>query len=226
MNIIVVGGGKVGFYLVQTLINHGHKATLIEENRVVCKKLANDLDIPIICGDGSSIAVLEAANITEADALISVTGKDQDNLVTCQLAKKRFNVPKTVARVNNPKNMEIMRLLGVDIPISSTNNIAALLEREVDAAAIKQLVTINRGEASLSEMQLPQDYELDGKTLMQLPLPEESIIVSITRKGNLIIPRGNTSIHSGDKIIVLCANTAVHELSEVLKLSEEHHIGK
>ncbi len=219
MNIILIGGGKVGFHLAQTLINHGHNTTIVEINQQNCQNIANLLDVPVICGDGSTISVLETAEAAKADVLISVTGKDQDNLISCQLAKIRFNVPKTVARVNNPKNVDIMKQLGVDIPISSTNNIAALLEREVDAAAIKQLVAINRGEASLSEMKLPDDYPLHGKSLMEIPLPESSIIVSITRDGKLIVPRGNTKIMSNDTIIVLCENHALHELNKVLQLS-------
>jgi len=127
MTVIVVGGGKVGFYLARTLMEHGHKPRIIEESKETCARIANDLDIPIFCGDGSTIEALQNAGIEEADALISVTGKDENNLIACQLAKKEFHVKRTVARVNNPKNMSIMKQLGVDIPISSTDNIARLL---------------------------------------------------------------------------------------------------
>lgn len=218
MEIIVVGGGKVGYYLTKTLLEHGHEPHMIEINRETCTKLANELDIPIICGDGSINEVLESAGAGDADALIAVTGRDQDNLVACQLAKKFFGVERTVARVNNPKNAAVMKQFGVDIPISSTDNIARLLEREVDTSAIKQLISINRGEASLSELQVPAGYRLNGVRLSELLLPEESIIVSITRDGRLIIPRGNTQIISGDKIVVMCANSVLHELARKLAL--------
>ncbi|MEG2915596.1 MAG: NAD-binding protein [Oscillospiraceae bacterium] len=218
MKVIVVGGGKVGFYLAQTLMNHGHKPFLIEKSKSLCAELANKLDIPVICGDGSTIESLELAGASEADSLIGVTGQDQDNLIACQLGKKRFNIPKTIARVNNPKNVEIMKLFGVDIAISSTDNIAKLLEREVDTAAIKQLLAINSGEASISELFLPNDYKFDGKTLIQLKLPETYVIVSIIRDGKLIIPRGNTQVCSGDKVIVLCDNSVVHDLSKILDI--------
>lgn len=216
MNVIVVGGGKVGFYLTQTLINHGHKPFLIEKSKALCAELANKLDIPVICGDGSTIQSLELADASNADAIIGATGQDQDNLVACQLAKKRFNIPRTVSRVNNPKNVEVMKRFGVDIAISSTDNIAKLLEREVDTSAIKQLLSINSGEASISELVLPNDYKFDGKTLLQLKLPETYVIVSIIRGDKLIIPRGNTQLLSGDKVIILCDNSVVHELSKAL----------
>ncbi len=218
MQVVVVGGGKVGYYLTQTLLEHGHTPFLIEKKKEICLRVANDLDIPVICADGTSVEALESAGIRQADALIGVTGRDEDNLIACQLAKRRFGIKRTVARVNNPKNAKVMKRLGVDIPISSTDNIARLLEREVDTSAIKQLLSINRGEASLSELEIPEGFKKNGIRLSELRLPEESVLVSITRDGELIIPRGNTQILSGDKIIVICHNRVIHELSRMLGL--------
>ena len=150
--------------------------------------------------------------------MIGVTGQDENNLVACQLAKRHFGVERTVARVNNPKNLSVMKQLGVDIPISSTNSIARLLEHEVDSAVIKELMSLNRGEASLSELELPKNYKFHGKTLSQMQLPVESIIVSIFRDGQLIIPRGNTQLLSGDKMVVMCKSQAMHELCRLLEL--------
>ncbi|HJF55097.1 MAG TPA: TrkA family potassium uptake protein, partial [Anaerotruncus colihominis] len=165
MQIIVVGGGKVGYYLSKTLLEHGHRPHIIEKDRALCTRIADDLDVAVICGDGSTLDVLESAGAKDADALIAVTGRDQDNLVACQLAKQLFHIRRTVARINNPKNAAVMKQLGVDIPISATDNIARLLEREVDAAAIRQLMPLNRGEASLSELQIPPDYRRSGARL-------------------------------------------------------------
>ena len=220
MRIVVVGGGKVGYYLTKTLLEHGHQPHLIEINRETCTHVSNDLDIPVICGDGSTIDILTRANAQDADALIAVTGRDQDNLIACQLAKRRFQVKRTVARINNPKNASVMKQLGVDIPVSSTDNIARLLEREVDTAAIKQLMPINRGEASLSEIQIPPGYKMEGIRLSELLLPQESVIVSISRDGHLIIPRGNTQLFSGDRVLVVCANSVVRELSRKLGIKD------
>lgn len=218
MKVIVVGGGKIGFYLSKTLIDHGHNVTIIEVNKDICTKIANRLDIPVYTGDGSTIENLQMLDASKCDALVAVTGRDQDNLVTCQLAKQVFGVQKTIARVNNPKNTAIMKRLGVDIAISATDNIARLLEREIDTAAMKQLISINQGEASLSEIEIPKNYKLHGISLIDLKLPQDSIIVSITRDGNLEIPRGSTQILSGDKLIVLAADRVLHKLSKTLKL--------
>ena len=220
MQIIVVGGGKVGYYLSKTLLEHGHRPHIIEKDRALCTRIADDLDVAVICGDGSTLDVLESAGAKDADALIAVTGRDQDNLVACQLAKQLFHIQRTVARINNPKNAAVMKQLGVDIPISATDNIARLLEREVVAAAIRQLMPLNRGEASLSELQIPPDYRRSGARLSELDLPEESVIVSISRDGQLIIPRGNAQVLSGDRLLVVCTNTAVRELMRKFDLEQ------
>ncbi|MCI8650506.1 MAG: TrkA family potassium uptake protein [Anaerotruncus sp.] len=218
MNVIVVGGGKVGYYLTKTLLEHGHSPHLIEQNRESCSHIADELDIPVVCGDGSTIEVLDLLDARYADALIAVTGRDQDNLIACQLAKKLYQIPRTVARVNNPKNAAVMRQMGVDIPVSVTDNIAQLLEREIDTAAIRQLMSLNRGEATLSEVELPRPYALDGKRLSELDLPEESVIVSISRDGQMIIPRGNAQIFGGDRLVFICTNHTIKQFSQKLAL--------
>lgn len=221
MNVIVVGGGKIGFYLSKTLIEHGHQPKIIEIKKNVCEHIANQLDISVINGDGSTIETLELADAEHADALICVTGQDQNNLVSCQLAKKIFHVPKTVSRVNNPKNAEIMKKMGVDIPISSTDSIARLLEREVDASMVKQLITLNRGEASINELQIPNKFKYHNRTLAEIPLPQECVIVSIVRDGSFIIPRGNTQICCGDSVVIVSQNTVLHDLMEIFQLDEK-----
>ena len=146
---------------------------------------------------------------------------NENNLIACQLARKIFNVPKTVAKANNPKNADAMKQLGVDNIINSTNNIAALLEREVDTSKIKQLITLNHGSAAISEIQLPENYALDGVMLKNIKLPELFNIVSITRNNALIIPRGQSTLQSGDTLLVLADNNATNMLSSVFKLDKE-----
>lgn len=221
MKVTVVGGGKVGYYLVKTLIEHGHEPTVIENDKKTCAFLANDLDIPIIFGDGTQIETLRDAHIESADAIVCVTGMDECNLIACQLAKKIFNVPKAVAKVNNPKNAEALKQLGVDNVINSTNNIAALIEHEVDTAKIKQLLSMHHGEATICEILLPNDYTLAGTMLQNLKLPEVFSVLSVTRGEQLIIPRGQTTLECGDRILILAKNTALHQLNHILKLGNE-----
>lgn len=215
-----MGGGKVGYYLVRTLIEHDHEPTVIETNRLVCEKIANEMDIPIICGDAARLEILENAGIAHSDAVVSVTGSDETNLIVCQLAKKKFGVPKTVAKSNNPKNVAVMQALGIDNVINSTNSIASLIEREVDTSRIKQILSLDNGEVTLFEIDLPPDYAYDGKMLMDIKLPVLFNIVSITRKGCMIIPRGQSMLKSGDKLLVIAESNAVREIKSAFKIKE------
>lgn len=204
MKILVVGGGKVGFYLVKTLVEHGHQPHLVELDEDTCQMIANQVDIPVFRGDGTTIEVLSHAGIAEADAVVATTGRDEDNLIICQLAKKLFGVAKTVGRINNPKNAEAMTKLGVDIPISSTQYIVRLLEREVNFDSVKVLMSVGRGgDLSFMEVTIPEGHRMSNKTLSELSLPEDLVIVAITRDGQSLIPRGNTAIHEGDHLIVI-----------------------
>ncbi|WP_142414045.1 potassium channel family protein [Hathewaya massiliensis] len=130
MKAIIVGGGKVGYYLFKTLRNRDFHVTLIEEDRDRCTKISEDLDGDIICGDGSDINVLMDAGITETQIIAAVTGKDEENLVICQVAKLTFSVDKTIARINNPKNKEIFKELGVDNTVCSTEVISEIIDEE------------------------------------------------------------------------------------------------
>ena len=219
MHICIVGGGKIGFYLAQTLLEHGHEPVVIESEESTCQRLANSLDIPVIHGDGTLIEILRMARLEECKALIGVTGRDENNLIACQLAKKVFGVKKTVARVNNPKNAPVLKQLGVDIAVSSTDNIARLIEREDETAAIRQLMSIAGGDASLTEVLLPDNFKFHNKSLAELWIPEDAIIIFITRGQEVIIPRGNTTLQSGDHVVCVAKDTAFHDLTESWGLS-------
>lgn len=213
MKICIIGGGKVGFYLAKSLFEHGHTPIVIERSKRACEKLADTLGIPAICGDGTTLEALEAAGCAGCAALVAASGDDQTNLIACQLAKKVFKVPKTVARVNNPKNTEVLRQLGVDIPVSSTDNLGRLLEREVETSAIRQLLSMAGGTASLTEITIPPDFPYAGRVLAELQIPQDAIIISVTRGEEFIIPRGSTALFVGDKVLCLAKDTAFHALA-------------
>ena len=214
MRVCVVGGGKVGFYLSKTLMEHGHEPIMIEIDEHACARLADNLDFPVVHGDGTLVEILELAKIGNCQALIGVTGRDESNLIACQLAKKVFGVKKTVARVNNPKNARVLKQLGVDIAVSSTDNIAHLIEREVETDAIHHLLSIAGGDAALTEVLLPDDFKYAGRTLGELDIPHDVVIVFLTRGQELIIPRGNTTLQGGDKVVCVARNDAFHDLAK------------
>ncbi len=221
MRICIIGGGKVGYYLAKTLLEHGHEPTVIELNAQLCSHIADSLDLHVICGDGTFVEVLESAELSECGALVAVTGQDENNLVACQLAKQVFGVKRTVARVNNPKNSAIVKQLGVDIAVSATDNLSRLIEREVETVAIQQVLSLAGGTASLTEITIADDFPHNGQTLAELPVPADVIVISVTRSGELIIPRGNTQILAGDRVLVLAQNTAFHELAVAWDLAQK-----
>lgn len=220
MKIIIVGGGKVGFYLAKTLRGEGHETVIVERDKEQCKVCANLLDVTVCAGDGTSQNTLRAAGAEEADVIVAVMGSDESNLVCCQTAKKIFGVRKTVAKVNNPNNVEALRRLGVDTAVSATDYIIQFLEREVDISAIRELIPLNDGEASLLEITLPENYKLAGDTLMDISLPQSCNVVCINRGGKTIIPRGQTKLHSGDILLVVTLGTGERELRRALRLRD------
>ncbi len=218
MKIIIVGGGRVGYYLAESLRRDGHETVVIERDREQSRVCANLLDVTVCCGDGTSQETLRAAGAADADVVAAVMGRDESNLVCCQTAKKIFGVKKTVAKVNDPKNVAALRALGVDTVVSATDHIIQCLEREVDISSVKELLELSGGTATLLEITLPEEYRLAGTTLMELALPVSCNIVCINRGGNTIIPRGQTKLHSGDILLVVALSSIEKELRRALKL--------
>lgn len=204
MRVIVMGSGKVGYYLTRTLIEHKHHVNLIESDEELCKKVATELDMPVIHGDGTHLDVLMEANVKDADYFIAVTGKDETNLISCQLAKIKFGVKKTIARVNNPKNLPVMQSLGIDIAVSSTGFIAGIIERQMDDANTRFLTNVMGGQISVKETLVEKGSFMDGKKVSELDLPIYALLISILRQGKMIIPRGNIGIKAGDVVIAIC----------------------
>ncbi|MBO0795540.1 MAG: TrkA family potassium uptake protein, partial [Ktedonobacteraceae bacterium] len=131
MYIIIGGGGEVGYYLARNLLGHGHEVLLLEKDAARYQTLSEELGQSIFKGDACEARTLEEAGARRADVVIAVTGEDEDNLVVCQLAKKRFNVARTIARLNNPKHEELFQKLGIDVTVSPTKTILSLVESEL-----------------------------------------------------------------------------------------------
>lgn len=221
MRVCIVGGGNVGFYLAKALSENGHTPVLIDDDPALCRRVADSLDLPVVCGDGTLAEVQEGAGVAECGALAAVTGRDEINLIACQVAKQVFKVRRTVARVTNPKNAGVLKKLGVDTAVSATDTLTQLIEREVETAAIRQLLPLAGGAASLTEVLVPEGFAHAGKTLAQIAVPKDVVIVSVTRAGELLIPRGDTRVLENDKVVVLAKNTAFHELARSWKLSDD-----
>lgn len=203
MNIIIVGAGKVGYFLAKRLYADKHTVAVIEKDREACEAIAKDINCLVIHGDGCDPKYLEEAGINRADVVTSVTGEDEDNLVVAQLAKEKFNVSRTVARINDPRNETVFSQLGVDVPIDATAILAKIIEEEVSFADFVNLMSFKRGKLAIVRVDLPSDSPVINKPIQELQLPSDSVLVSIIRGDQVIVPKGNTVLQTGDDIIAL-----------------------
>ena len=154
MYIIVAGGGKVGFYLARELIAGGHEVLLIEKSASRCEVIAAELGNVVQKGNADEASVLADAGTNRANVVVAVTGDDEDNLVICQVAKRRFNVPRVIARINNPKNEGIFRLLGIDATVSSTDLILSVIEQEIPEQALVPLLRLRHADVEVVDITL------------------------------------------------------------------------
>jgi len=203
MYIIVAGAGKIGFFLAKRLVAGKHTVALVEKDRVTCEEVAKQFEGLVINGDSCDPQVLEHAGIGRADVVAAVTGDDEDNLVICQLAKEKFNVSRTVGRVNNPENEHTFAQLGIDVPIDSTKIIAKIIEEEVSFSDFVNLMSFKRGKLAIVRVDLPADSPVINKAVQEIKLPADSVLVSIVRQEEVIVPKGNTVLKQGDDIIAL-----------------------
>ncbi|MFA5338297.1 MAG: NAD-binding protein [Candidatus Omnitrophota bacterium] len=203
MKIVIVGAGKVGYFLAKRLNQNKHAVSIIEKDRIVCDELAKQLDVLVINGDGCEPDILEQAGIAQADVLAAVTGDDEDNLIICQVAKEKFEVHRTVGRVNNPDNEKTFSELGVDVPVDDTKIIAKVIEEEASYSDFVNLLSFKRGKLAIVRVDLPEDSPVIGKLVQEITWPENSTLVSILRADEVIIPKGDTILKPGDDIIAL-----------------------
>ncbi|HUF52273.1 MAG TPA: NAD-binding protein [Dehalococcoidia bacterium] len=203
MYVIIVGGGKVGYYLAKELLAEPqHEVLIIEQDGAKCERIAEELGDIILRGDGCEAATMEVAGFGRADMVIAVTGDDEDNLVSCQVAKELFNVPRTVARINNPKNKEIFSRLGIDTTISATVAILAQIEQELPTHQMIPLLSL-AGGLELVGVKVPGEAKVVGSQIKDLLLPHESLIVLIISGGVPHQPTPTTTIGAEDELVAI-----------------------
>ncbi len=218
MYIIIVGGGRIGYYLTKALLDEEHEVLLVEKNAALCEKISDELGSVCFRGDGCEAATLAEIGTGRADMLIAVTGDDEDNLVACQVAKYKFNVPRTIARSRNPGNKPLFKKLGVDVVVSSTDIILEHIEEEVPTHPLTHLFTFEDRGLEIVEVKIPPESTTVGKSVKELSLPEESkLVLVIPRERKPHLATASTILQAGDRVIALTPPESEERLRTALR---------
>jgi trk system potassium uptake protein TrkA len=218
MNVIIVGGGKVGTHLAALLGAGGHHVRLIEARGEEMARLRHDLPRGVaLLGNGAEPAVLEAAGVRQAQVVAAVTGADETNLVVTSLARFEFETPRTIARVNNPKNAWLFTAeMGVDVALNQADLMAHLIQEEMSLGDMMTLLKLRTGQYALVEERMTPTARAVGKAVGDLALPPECAVVAVIRQGQLIIPGQDTVIEPADEILALAHSAQLARLARAL----------
>jgi trk system potassium uptake protein TrkA len=201
--VIIAGAGKVGWNLARELIEKGHEVTLLEHDRRRYLVVEQELEHAVQYGDASELWVLERAGIQRADLVIAVTGDDEDNILICQMARDKYGVDRIVARVNNPRNLDHFKQLGVEPAVSATDLILRLIEHEVPQYGLVHLLDLATDRLEIIELIVNEDSPVAGQRVADVVMPDGSLIISVLREGGGFVPKDETVIEAGDEVLVV-----------------------
>jgi trk system potassium uptake protein TrkA len=203
MYVIVAGGGKVGWNLARELMVKDHEVTLIEGYRRRYLVIEQELEHAVQYGDATELWVLERAGIQRADLVVAVTGDDEDNLLICQVAKEKYLCERIIARVNNPRNLEHFKLLGIQPAVSATDLILRLIEHEVPRYGLVHLLDLPEERLEIIELVVGEDAPAAGARVSEMGLPDGALVISVLRDGSGFVPKADTLVEAGDEVLVV-----------------------
>jgi trk system potassium uptake protein TrkA len=217
--IVVVGAGKVGYNLTRALLAEGQEVLVIEKDPAKVDRIVTNLGGTAVQGDGAEVSTLQLAGVERADVVAAVTGDDEDNLVVAQVAKLRFDVPRTVARINNPRNEAVFSQLGIDATVSATQIILSVIQQEIPEHAFVHLLTLQEGGIEFVELQLTPTAFAVGKSLSAISVPDETAVPLLIRRGKPLIVQPDTEFEANDKLIAVTTTSQEGIL-------RDHFVGK
>jgi trk system potassium uptake protein len=219
MYVIVVGAGKVGLNLARELLAKGHEVTVVECSRVRYLAVEDELEHSVQYGDGTELWVLERAGIERADLVIAVTGDDEDNMLVCQVAREKYRCDHIIARVNNPRNYSHFKLLGIQPVVSATDLILRLIEHEVPRYGLVHLLALEEEGLEIIELEVSADSPVVGRPLSEVSMPEGSLFISVLRGGSGFVPKAETVIQAGDRVLLVLEPGLVETVTAYLTSS-------
>ncbi len=203
MRVILIGSGKLAYFLSKQFASKGYHLTVIDSDNEEAIAFSRNLKAIVIHGEGSNPNILAQAGAYQADVVLALTINDEDNLIACQIAQKEYGVPRTVALVNDPENRPIFEKLGISVAFSATEIIANLIEQQTSSDEIKNLLPVAEGKINVTEIALSESASIAGKTIDELQLPTGTLIASILRQGDVIVPGGDTILQTNDRLILI-----------------------
>jgi trk system potassium uptake protein TrkA len=217
MFVLIAGGGRTGTQLAALLVAQNYQIRLIEHRPEVISRLHRELPTESIYeGYATDPQVLEHTGIRKAQALAACTDSDADNLVLCFLARTRYQVPRTIARINNPRNAWLFgEYFHVDVALNQAEILASLIEEEMSLGDMMTLLKLRRGQYSLVEEKIPAQATILGIAIKNMKLPEHCVIAAIIRKGRIVVPTGDTVFEVGDEVLAVTNRSGAEQLAHL-----------
>lgn len=213
--VMIIGGGRAGYYLANRLLINGLQVKIIEQNEERCNYLAESLKgALVIWGDGTDLDLLQEENLNEMDALVSLTGNDEENLMLALLGKQQ-GVVKVVAKVSRSNFVPIIEQLGIDRAVNPVLISAAEIARFIQGGQIASLSLLFGGQAEVVEIIVPENAPIVGTQLMKAKIPQGLIVGAIVRDSKVLIPKGNSTIEALDRVIVFCLHNEIPSLQRL-----------
>ncbi|MFN2582838.1 MAG: TrkA family potassium uptake protein [Candidatus Dormibacteria bacterium] len=217
MKVCVAGAGSVGTAVAGDLKLHGHDVLIIEKEPDVVQRGAPHLDVRWVAADACEVSSLQAAGVADMDVVVAATGDDEDNLVISLLAKQEFAVPRVISRVNSSRNQWLFNeSWGVDVAVSTPELYTSLVEEAVSIGSLVHLHNFEGGRFHLVGVTLAGDCPSQGRTIADLKMPRDARVVTVVRRGHLVVPEADTVLYSGDEVVVLASVESEPDLARLL----------
>ncbi len=216
MRVILIGDGKLAYFLGKKFVAEKHQVTIINCNPAEAEEFSHQIKATVIVGDGTHPKILREAEAEKADIVLALTPHDEDNLVACQIAQHHYGVARTIALVNDPTYQEFFEQMGVTVVFSATQILANMIEKRADFADIANFWSVDNGQVGVTEIILDEDSPAVAKTLQNLDLPEGALIGCIIRQDKAFVPRGWSHLQVGDRLILISQPEHYKELLQVL----------
>ena len=216
MRIILIGGGKLAYFLSRKFVAEKHQVTIIDSDPAEAQEFAHQIKATVILGDGTHPTILREAEAEKADLVLALTARDEDNLVACQIAQQQYSVPRTIALVNDPAHRQFFEQMGITVAFSATQILANLIEKQADFEDIASFFAVDGGQIGVTEVILDEDSPAVEKTLQNLDLPAGALIGCIIRQDKAFVPRGGHNLQVGDRLILISQPEHYDRLLEVL----------